>query len=159
MINLTIPLLVYQIQQYQLLDINVLKNILPKQFPFIFFSNLIFDSQINNTNYVKLKKYLQQLFNQYFSIDTQYIIDEQQYLIFYTLLKVQYGSFLNTNMIISEYNHLPVLKKDNPLIDWVVYKIKLDMLDYYNFMNNETAIHELIYEIKKTPDKIQHYIV
>lgn len=159
MINLTIPLLVYQIQQYQLLDINVLKNILPKQFPFIFFSNLIFDSQINNTNYVKLKKYLQQLFNQYFSIDTQYTIDEQQYLIFYTLLKVQYGSFLNTNMIISEYNRLPTLKKDNPLINWVIYKIKLDMLDYYNFMNNEAAVHELIYEIKKTPDKIQHYIV
>lgn len=157
MIDLKYPLLISQIQQYQLLDINVLKKILPQQSSFIFFSNLIFDSQLDNTNYSKLRTYIQELFNQYFSIEVKYTSVEQEYLIFYTILKVQGNSFSNTNEIILAYNNLPILNTDNILFKWIIYRIKLDILSYYTYLNDEEKIYQLIDDINNTSDEVKLY--
>ena len=146
------------IQNFKSIALTDIKKITEKKSSnsYIILINLFFNSQIDITDYFKLKQYVQEISNQYFSLNL-YNINEQAWLIFYTILKIQKGSFININNIIKDYKTLPQLNTNNEFMKWIVLQVKIDILSYYVYNNNEEKIYQLIDEINSFPDEIKSY--
>ena len=146
------------IQNFKSIALTDIKKIKKKKSSnsYIILINLFFNSQIDITDYFKLKQYVQEISNQYFSLNL-YNINEQAWLIFYTILKIQKGSFININNIIKDYKTLPQLNTNNEFMKWIVLQVKIDILSYYVYNNNEEKIYQLIDEINSFPDEIKSY--
>lgn len=123
--------------------------------------NLFFYSNISVSNYYKLTQYIRDILNKYFTIDSQFTSEEQEWLIFFIILKVQKEYDTNILLLIQDYESLPDLNSNNLFVQRIAFEVKNYMLSYYTTIEYEdqedNPLINLIHEINDYPDEIKQY--
>ena len=147
--------LIAEIKSYQNIDPADLQQLLlnDKSEPqFLLIPNLFFYGFSQFSNFSYINNYINTINNTFFTLNSLNI-NEQQWYNFYTLLRAYKNSKKDVQLIINQYEQLPILNSDKIYMNWILYKVKLVMISYYLYLNQDTTI--LLKEIKQIPQEVK----